>query len=42
MGVDKDVVLENKLKSNVMWSLAPVSMIQDPTSLYDIAQLICE
>ena len=39
-GLDHDVVLEKRLKSKVMWSLAPVSIIHEPRAPFNIAQLI--
>jgi len=42
MGVDNVVVVENRLKSKVMWLLAPVSIIQIPCAVFNIAHLVKE
>jgi len=42
MGIGNVFVVENRLNSKVMWSLAPVSMIQGPCAVFNMAQPIKE
>ena len=42
IGVVSVFVVENRLKSKVMWSLALVSIIQEPYAVFNTAQPIKE